>query len=274
MLNSRVNRSTVGSTSNQMKSKIGSKSVAVIAAMVALFWCIFIGISFHVKFDLNQLVQLTPNDSNTSISATGTIVRSPELKLESNQPVHVVFSTDCSFFQDWQTILIFHSAIAVAQEGKITRIASGCSDEKQASLRNLYAKLFPMYDVHFTPDFKLDKKTNKKYDFYNKPHGVNHWLSNAVPVIESGTVIAIIDPDMIFLRPLTVNVRESNMLLLRDATNVPNIVEKGSPVSQLYGIGAPWATKFPSIDFDRRHVCGANSPCLNVTQSDGKRQYR
>ena len=104
--------------------------------------------------------------------------------LELIAPVHVVFSTDCTFFQDWQSLLVFHSAIAVGQEGNITRIASGCSIEKQASLIDLYAKLFPRYNVHFTPDFKTDKKTKKEYEFYNKPYGMDHWLNNAVPAIE------------------------------------------------------------------------------------------
>lgn len=56
---------------------------------------------------------------------------------------HIVFSTDCSFFQDWQTLLVFHSATVVKQQGTITRIASGCSVEKKTELVNLYKKLYP-----------------------------------------------------------------------------------------------------------------------------------
>lgn len=104
--------------------------------------------------------------------------------------------------------------MAVGQKGKITRIASGCDEGKKETLLTLYSKLFPRYHVHFTADFKFDKKTNTKYDFYNKSYGVEHWLSSTQ--IENSTVIAIIDPDMIFMRPLTVKIKEDNIILMND----------------------------------------------------------
>lgn len=76
--------------------------------------------------------------------------------------MHVVFSTDCSGYQNWQTLLLFHSAKKVGQQGRITRIASGCDEKQQAELTALYAKLYPQYGAHFTPDFKKDEKTKKK----------------------------------------------------------------------------------------------------------------
>ena len=127
--------------------------------------------------------------------------------------IHVIFSTDCSEFQDWQTIVVFHSATVVGQEGSITRIASGCSEEKKEMLTKLYKRLYPQYHVHFTPDFKSDKKTNRRYDFYNKPYGLEHWLDNTTPPIGDDVIIALIDPDFVFLRPLTAKVEgEPNVL--------------------------------------------------------------
>ena len=269
MLSHRENRSAAGSSSTQTKFRLSSKFIPVVALIITLCWCLFTGMRHQQKTVVNQLAD-SPEATNVIISANLVIAK----PLELMAPVHVVFSTDCTFFQDWQSLLVFHSATAVGQEGNITRIASGCSIEKQATLIDLYAKLFPRYNVHFTPDFKKDKKTNKEYDFYNKPYGMDHWLNNAVPAIEDNTVIALIDPDMIFLRPLTAYVRDTNMLPLRDANHIPNIVEKGAPVSQLYGIGAPWATESPSRDFDKKHICGENSPCLNVKRHDGEQQYR
>ena len=79
--------------------------------------------------------------------------------------VHVIFSTDCEFYQDWQTLVLFQSANRVGQKGPITRIASGCSEEKKARLVELYGKLYPperQFSAHFTPDFKHDSKTNRK----------------------------------------------------------------------------------------------------------------
>lgn len=75
--------------------------------------------------------------------------------------VHVIFSTDCSPYQDWQTLVVFHSATAVGQKGPVTRIASGCDDEKKIILKELYLKLYPKYHVHFTPDFKKDAKSQR-----------------------------------------------------------------------------------------------------------------
>ena len=45
--------------------------------------------------------------------------------------------------------------------GRITRIASGCSAEKQQQLTELYQRLYPEFGAHFTPDFKKDAKTKK-----------------------------------------------------------------------------------------------------------------
>lgn len=77
------------------------------------------------------------------------------------ETLHIIFSTDCNAYQDWQTLLIFHSAMVVGQEGVLTRIASGCDENKARQLTELYKKLFPMYRVHFTPDFKRDEKTQR-----------------------------------------------------------------------------------------------------------------
>ena len=78
---------------------------------------------------------------------------------ESN--IHVIFSTDCGSYQDWQTLVMFHSAKAVGQKGHITRIASGCNAEQKEILIKLYEKLYPQNHVHFTPDFKKDEKSKK-----------------------------------------------------------------------------------------------------------------
>lgn len=75
--------------------------------------------------------------------------------------IHVIFSTDCSPYQDWQTLVMFYSATAVGQKGPVTRIASGCDDEKKKTLSDLYKKLYPKYHVHFTPDFKRDEKSKR-----------------------------------------------------------------------------------------------------------------
>jgi hypothetical protein len=87
---------------------------------------------------------------------------SPVIGPPHDGEVHIVFSTDCGEYQNWQTLLLFHSARRVGQKGRITRIASGCTDEKKEQLKALYIKLYPEYGAHFTPDFKRDPTTKKK----------------------------------------------------------------------------------------------------------------
>ena len=87
-----------------------------------------------------------------------------EEKIENTaDDVYVIFSTDCSPYQNWQSLVLFHSARRVKQKGSVIRIASGCTDEEQKQLTELYEKLYQgSYYAHFTPDFKKDGKTNKK----------------------------------------------------------------------------------------------------------------
>lgn len=190
--------------------------------------------------------------------------------------VHVIFSTDCSFYQDWQTLLVFFTAVAVGQKGQVTRIASGCPEPKKEELKQLYQKLFPQYGVHFTPDFKKDAKTGESYDFYNKPYGVQHWLRHN-PQVKPHTIVAIIDPDMIFLRPLTAQVAGvPDNIFMRGfdaaAEPPPEFVRRGRPAAQLYGLGAPWAVD-RHRHFNRTAVCGIGSPCLKVVPRYGEMHY-
>lgn len=196
---------------------------------------------------------------------------------KSPPPIHIVFSTDCSFFQDWQTIIVFYSAVQVRQQGEITRIASGCDDDKKKELTALYKKLYPQFHVHFTPDFKTDGHSKKKYDFYNKPFGMHHWLEHAHPPIKDDTIIMLIDPDFVFLRPLKVHFGADNnlipMKISNDKFKYPTHFGKGHAVAQLYGLGAPW-TNGNSREFNKTEICGEASPCLDVKSQFGEEHYR
>ena len=109
------------------------------------------------------------------VPGVSTTTSGHENKMSNRPPaekyeIHVIFSTDCTPYQDWQSLVVFHSATVVKQKGPVTRIASGCDDEKKAYLSDLYAKLYPQYHVHFTPDFKKDehsKQSCKYISVYN-----------------------------------------------------------------------------------------------------------
>ena len=99
------------------------------------------------------------NELGVKIAFNGGPIEEPR----DDSDIHLVFSTDCGEYQDWQSIVFFHSASVVGQKGRITRIASGCTEEKKKELVELYNKLYPhgLYTAHFTPDFKQDDKSNK-----------------------------------------------------------------------------------------------------------------
>lgn len=258
-----------------------------------LFWC-----GFLLKLTLynDSLYSIIPIITNSKLSKDVNVLeiikpsfkkiitneinlykpKNDVIKETINEETHIIFSTDCTFYQDWQTLLVFYSAVIIKQEGSITRIASGCSDEKKIELTNLYKKLYPQYGVHFTPDFKQDSKSKKKYDFYNKPYGVEHWLENASPPISDGVVVILLDPDMILLRKITPYIRgQSNNLYIKrqiiSDENIPIKVKKGQPAAQLYGLGAPWTMN--GKNFNKTNICGLNSPCLEVKRIFGEDHY-
>jgi hypothetical protein len=104
---------------------------------------------------------------------------------------------------------------------------------------------------------------------------LQHWLKYADPPIPDGVVIALLDPDMIFLRPLTTKMRgQPNNLYGSYLTesDIMEKVEKGKPAAQLYGLGAPW-TNDNHAKFNRGRICGEGSPCLIPNQLFGERHY-
>ena len=248
----------------QSRAACSLRNLIITIASIAIGWSLFISLKVNTNKPLSQL----------TTDSEAVVMGDHNAEVESYEDnLHIVFSTDCTFFQDWQSLVMFYSAVAVGQKGPITRIASGCNSEKKEVLTKLYAKLFPQYFIHFTPDFKTDKETSDSYEFYNKPYGVEHWLDNSDPKVPDGVVIAILDPDMMFLRPLTTKIQTENSLFLAGSTNIPNIVKKGVPSAQLYGLGAPWADERDE-KFNRTEVCGPGSPCLKVTARFGERFYR
>ena len=71
---------------------------------------------------------------------------------------HTVFSSGCSTFQDWQSYVFFYHLLHSGQEGPVTRIASGCTDEDAKTLQEIFEKEIAVmapgrFRLHLTPDF-------------------------------------------------------------------------------------------------------------------------
>ena len=194
----------------------------------------------------------------------------PLKKEDGSARVHVVFSTDCSGYQDWQTEVVVNSALLVGHQGPLTRIASGCDQQSKKRLEERYRELYgAKLHAHFTPEFSQDQASGKKYHFYNKPRGIEHWLFEKGSTAELTDVIALIDPDFLFLKPLSDELGDSTVV--RSPWKLSELpyrkVARGQPVGQQYGLGAQWTT------FDRKAICGPKSPCLDVDRFEANKYY-
>lgn len=104
--------------------------------------------------------------------------------------------------------------------------------------------------------------------------GLKHWLENSTTPLPDDTIVALIDPDMILVRPLTSKIRGTPTLQNKKLKPEDLIikVDKGFPAAQTYGLGAPW-TNDNHKKFNRGRICGEGSPCLVPNMNFGEQHY-
>ena len=92
----------------------------------------------------------------------------------SGRGTHIVFSTGCTPYFDWQSLGLAFSHRHSQQPGRLTRLLSECADE---AARARSASL-PLMETHEHPDYGDPRVNgvNDAYAPYNKPGGVAHWL--------------------------------------------------------------------------------------------------
>ena len=222
---------------------------------------------------------------------------------DNDDIVHIVFSTDCSGYQHWQSIVLWYAAQRAGHPGPVTRIASGCS---QGEDRRRIAAEWSQIDggknqfrVHFTPDMQL----GGSYKYSNKPGGLKHWLQNAK--IDENYIV-LLDPDMMPLLPITTRLglgldpiprkrratkqleyvdKDSGIarVLRVDDPELMDLTERvslGRPAGQHFGLGGTWAyaaanpMRYPKWrNFSKAAVCGEGSPCTVTSDTDAKKKY-
>eukprot|EP00636_Phaeomonas_parva_P003080 CAMPEP_0118851420 /NCGR_PEP_ID=MMETSP1163-20130328/877_1 /TAXON_ID=124430 /ORGANISM="Phaeomonas parva, Strain CCMP2877" /LENGTH=499 /DNA_ID=CAMNT_0006783767 /DNA_START=168 /DNA_END=1667 /DNA_ORIENTATION=+ len=187
----------------------------------------------------------------------------PLFSPEYSKPhAHIIFSTDCSSYQNWQSEFLAWSAVRVGHQGPVTRIASNCDDDEKAKLQARYEDLdVGGLRVHFADQSAL-MGNNNYYKYFNKPSGLLHWLKNDAR-LHGNEVIALLDPDMILMKPFQAHISperdftrtiENGIYTPDDA---PRRTVDGRPVGAAYGLGAKW------LEFKRDYICGPGSPCVS-----------
>lgn len=194
---------------------------------------------------------------------------------------HVVFSTGCSPFQDWQSYIFFFHAWKSGQQGNITRIAS-CGNAKDANtVRKLHdetiAFMSDRFSLHITVEYSKQVKPGMTYKFFNKPFGMLDFMENVLKYSPSqasnphdDTIILLLDPDQMIIRPFTNDFAQSNEVWRPKTSKVPlrTKVEHGSPFAQQYGFGMQWKTKVNAT-----YVANGSTRVTNMDIAEAKSHY-
>ncbi|CBJ48920.1 conserved unknown protein [Ectocarpus siliculosus] len=187
--------------------------------------------------------------------------------------IHVVFSSDCTNYQAWQAVVLFHSAILSGHTGPITQLISGCSDEEQAEAesRHEVVRHSPKHKLFFTPGFVTkNPETGEPYPYMNKPNAMQIWLDQTE--VEE-TIVALIDPDFIFLKPLTTWLSPTETVVKGDGLSLEGLklenggwVRKGYPAGQRFGL-PNWT------HWDLSNICPDDALCATTSTTAAKRYY-
>ena len=197
---------------------------------------------------------------------------------------HLVFSTDCSAYQHWQSYLLFYSAWRTMQTGYVTRIASGCTEEeakKELSWHNTHigssSAMSSRFRIHFTPHFSSVSKNGETvgdYKYFNKPFGLRHWMENDELIDlnkeDQDTIIILVDPDMILMRPITYDFSNDTETIVGKRASVDRKfkVSLGQPFAQTYGFGAHWMEKL-----NLEKIGGPDSPAIVLPKAVASVKY-
>ena len=185
---------------------------------------------------------------------------------------HMVFSTSCSPFQDWQSYLFFYFAKKVNQHGTVTRIASDCKDADRKLLQEFHdgriAVMSDNFKLHFAPPCP-----DSRSKYFNKPYGLRDFMEKVLGYPDNkhdDDIIMIVDPDMMLLRPLTHTFDVRRITWVLDSESNYDTVKHGQPIAQTYGYGNSWLT---SLGKNASAVAGEDSPALKVSSVDANKRY-
>ncbi|KAL7560881.1 hypothetical protein ACA910_008166 [Epithemia clementina (nom. ined.)] len=139
--------------------------------------------------------------------------------------------------------------------GNVTRVASCETDEEAEALHKLHEEqiqgpMSPKFRLHTTPDY-THLSPDEKYNFFNKPFGIRHWMQHRLKFPEQSaqfekTIIVLMDPDQFLLRHFKRDMTEGPELWTDP--NGYRIVDKGQPMGALYAFGGVWINKINTAE--------------------------
>ena len=179
-----------------------------------------------------------------------------EIENDDGTKYHIVFSTGCSPFQDWQSYVFFFHAWQSGQQGNVTRVASCGNTHDANTVAKLHEETIAImsdrFHLHITVDYSTRVKPGMTYKFFNKPFGLLDFLENALEYSPSETsnpnddsIILLLDPDQMIIRPFTNDFSQSFEVWrpTKGKVKLPTKVGHGSPFAQQYGFGIQWKRK-------------------------------
>jgi len=196
----------------------------LLVVSVVIFFITAGFIQHHFRQSRDNLLQSHASNNNNSLPKKSLLTpeQDADLLVDKNTGLtyHLIFSTDCSPYQHWQSYLVYYSAMAVHQTGHVTRIASGCDPDSAKAMEEWFATdiawMSNRFHLQLTPHFSNVKndagETIGDYKFFNKPFGLLYWLQHSpqlqyqngdFPSNVQSQVVILIDPDMGLLRPIT-----------------------------------------------------------------------
>jgi hypothetical protein len=130
---------------NRAEAKSSCSPITLIACVLLVVWLVFIYYAWSAGLIGTQLatapaaaeieqssskavlnLRAAPQPMELDAKGVAVSVPAPKAFTEeyineiANSDIHVIFSTDCNPYQDWQSLFVFHSAKVVGQKGNLS----------------------------------------------------------------------------------------------------------------------------------------------------------
>mmetsp|Transcript_5223 Transcript_5223/g.8630 ORF Transcript_5223/g.8630 Transcript_5223/m.8630 type:complete len:511 (+) Transcript_5223:25-1557(+) len=229
-------------TTDKNNTRIACAMALIILLIISLSFMVYVDNRSHshiprpsanrvaVNIDLISVQELNHTDYINTARTRNNIASEVLRPLIANtkHDVHVVISTGCSEYQNWQSEVVLYSWARLKHPGQITRIVSGCKNLEQRKAALNTAIISERVHLFFTDDYTPPNKGGgHAFHYFNKPYSMRKFVTE-VDIAES--VLVLIDPDMIITKVFDYHSAAGEDLQVR----------RGHPVSQRYGIGAKW----------------------------------